>query len=115
MVPLVGWLFHFQVLIIVTCNIPYNFLTKTISQKKEYFGNIKQKETYLTPFAQGEKLGVFALSEPGNGSDAAAASTTARLENGEWILNGTKVQFVVACCALPTCYDDLIFSFHLDG
>ncbi len=117
MVPSVGWLFHFQFIsiLIVTCNIPYNFLTKTISPKKEKFGNIEQKETYLTPFAQGEKLGVFALSEPGNGSDAAAASTTAQLKNGEWILNGTKVQFVTTCFVLPTCYDDLLFSFHLDG
>jgi len=42
------------------------------------------------PFASGQKLGCFGLSEPGNGSDAAAASTTARLDGEEWVLNGTK-------------------------
>jgi len=45
---------------------------------------------FLTPFARGEKLGCFALSEPGNGSDAAAAKTVARKEGSEYILNGTK-------------------------
>lgn len=61
-----------------------------------YLGPIKmyatpaQKETFMKPFLHGEKVGCFALSEPGNGSDAGAASTTARLEGNEWVLNGTK-------------------------
>lgn len=38
----------------------------------------------------GSKIGCFALSEPGNGSDAGAASTTAKLENDKWKVNGTK-------------------------
>lgn len=54
------------------------------------FATEEQKVEWLTPFASGEKLGCFGLSEPGNGSDAAAASTTARLDGGEWVLNGTK-------------------------
>ena len=54
------------------------------------FGTEEQKREWLTPFARGEKLGCFGLSEPGNGSDAAAASTTAKLEGDEWVLNGTK-------------------------
>ena len=54
------------------------------------FGTEEQKATWLTPYASGAKLGCFGLSEPGNGSDAAAASTTAVLEGGEWVLNGTK-------------------------
>lgn len=36
------------------------------------------------------KVGCFGLSEPGNGSDAGAASTTATLEGNEWVINGTK-------------------------
>ena len=48
------------------------------------FATEEQKVEWLTPFASGEKLGCFGLSEPGNGSDAAAASTTARLDGGEW-------------------------------
>lgn len=50
----------------------------------------EQKETWLKPFASGEKLGCFALSEPGNGSDAGAASCNAVLDGDEWVLNGTK-------------------------
>uniref|UniRef100_A0A3P9H639 Short-chain specific acyl-CoA dehydrogenase, mitochondrial n=1 Tax=Oryzias latipes TaxID=8090 RepID=A0A3P9H639_ORYLA len=54
------------------------------------FGTEEQKKKWITPFTTGEKVGCFALSEPGNGSDAGAASTTARQEGDEWVLNGTK-------------------------
>ncbi|KAG9353558.1 hypothetical protein JZ751_011676 [Albula glossodonta] len=54
------------------------------------FGSEAQKEKWITPFTTGEKVGCFALSEPGNGSDAGAATTMARLEGDEWVLNGTK-------------------------
>jgi short-chain 2-methylacyl-CoA dehydrogenase len=54
------------------------------------FGTDEQKERWLRPIAAGEMVATFALTEPGGGSDAAAVSTTARLENGEWILDGAK-------------------------
>ncbi|KAG8272801.1 hypothetical protein J6590_033458 [Homalodisca vitripennis] len=54
------------------------------------FGNQKQKENFITPFANGVKIGCFALSEPGNGSDAGAASTMAVAKGSDYILNGTK-------------------------
>ncbi|XP_077995488.1 short-chain specific acyl-CoA dehydrogenase, mitochondrial-like [Glandiceps talaboti] len=54
------------------------------------FGNEAQKEQYITPFVNGDRVGCFGLSEPGNGSDAGAASTTANLNGSSWILNGTK-------------------------
>uniref|UniRef100_A0A671XPV0 Short-chain specific acyl-CoA dehydrogenase, mitochondrial n=1 Tax=Sparus aurata TaxID=8175 RepID=A0A671XPV0_SPAAU len=54
------------------------------------FGSEEQKREWITPFTTGEKVGCFALSEPGNGSDAGAASTTARQDGDEWVLNGTK-------------------------
>ena len=54
------------------------------------FGTDDQKERWLAPLARGETLGSFALTEPGSGSDAAAARTTARLEGGAWILDGSK-------------------------
>lgn len=54
------------------------------------FATPEQKEQWLAPFASGEKLGCFALSEPGNGSDAGAASTTATADGDHWVLNGTK-------------------------
>ena len=44
----------------------------------EKWATPEQKERWLTPYAAGEKVGVFGLSEPGNGSDAGAASTTAK-------------------------------------
>jgi acyl-CoA dehydrogenase len=48
------------------------------------------KERYLPRVARGEWIAAFALSEPEAGSDVAAITTTARLENDEYILNGTK-------------------------
>uniref|UniRef100_A0A673ADG8 Short-chain specific acyl-CoA dehydrogenase, mitochondrial n=1 Tax=Sphaeramia orbicularis TaxID=375764 RepID=A0A673ADG8_9TELE len=54
------------------------------------FGTEEQKKQWITPFTTGEKVGCFALSEPGNGSDAGAASTVASQDGDEWVLNGTK-------------------------
>uniref|UniRef100_A0A8J8YER5 Short-chain specific acyl-CoA dehydrogenase, mitochondrial n=1 Tax=Callithrix jacchus TaxID=9483 RepID=A0A8J8YER5_CALJA len=54
------------------------------------FASKEQKQKWVTPFTSGDKIGCFALSEPGNGSDAGAASTTARAEGDSWVLNGTK-------------------------
>lgn len=53
-------------------------------------GTEAQFAEFLAPFASGAKLGCFGLSEPGNGSDAGAASTTAREDGDDWVLNGTK-------------------------
>lgn len=54
------------------------------------FGNREQKQTFIQPYTNGDRVGCFALSEPGNGSDAGAASTTAKLQGEKYILNGTK-------------------------
>ncbi len=54
------------------------------------FGNEEQKKKYLSPFARGEQLGAYALSEPGTGSDAANQSTTAVLKGENYLLNGRK-------------------------
>ncbi len=54
------------------------------------FGTEEQKKTYLPRLTSGEALGAFGLTEPDGGSDAGATKTTARLENGEWVINGTK-------------------------
>jgi alkylation response protein AidB-like acyl-CoA dehydrogenase len=57
-----------------------------------YFGTKDQKDTYLPKLATGELIGAYALSEPGSGSDALAARTTATLNKEEthYILTGTK-------------------------
>jgi butyryl-CoA dehydrogenase len=54
------------------------------------FGTEEQKKTFLTPLARGEKLGCFALSEPGAGSDPAGLKVTATKVDGGYKLNGTK-------------------------
>lgn len=56
-----------------------------------YFGNEEQKKRFLPDLAAGRKLGAFALSEPGAGSDAANMQTTAKKAGNEYILNGSKV------------------------
>jgi hypothetical protein len=53
-------------------------------------GTEEQKRKYLIPLARGEKLGCWSLTEPGSGSDAASARTSARLEGENWVLDGTK-------------------------
>jgi short/branched chain acyl-CoA dehydrogenase len=54
------------------------------------FGNDAQREQWLPELCAGTALGAFGLTEPGGGSDAGATRTTARLADGEWVLNGTK-------------------------
>lgn len=57
-----------------------------------YFGNDEQKRRYLPDLASGKRLAAYCLTEPGSGSDALGAKTTARLsEDGKYyILNGEK-------------------------
>jgi len=54
------------------------------------FGSDAQKEKFLKPMCKGSMLGAFALSEPGSGSDAAAATCTATLKGDKFVLNGAK-------------------------
>jgi alkylation response protein AidB-like acyl-CoA dehydrogenase len=55
------------------------------------FGNEDQKQRWLRPLATGEKLGSFGLTEPDAGSDAAGIRTQATLDDGAWVINGSKV------------------------
>jgi len=54
------------------------------------FGTEEQKKNFLTPFARGEKIGCYALTEPEAGSNAAALRTKAVLTGDKYIVNGTK-------------------------
>jgi butyryl-CoA dehydrogenase len=54
------------------------------------FGTDDQKKLFLAPLARGEKLGCFALSEPGHGSDPAGLKVTATAVSGGYKINGTK-------------------------
>ena len=57
-----------------------------------FFGNHEQKEKYLPKLATGELIAAYALTEPGSGSDALGAKTTAKLNEAgtHYILNGEK-------------------------
>jgi butyryl-CoA dehydrogenase len=60
------------------------------------FGTPEQKERWLRPVAAGEILASFCLTEPGGGSDAAAARTVARPDGDGWVLDGAKA-FITNC------------------
>lgn len=55
------------------------------------FGTNEQKETYLKPLAAGQKIGAYALTESGSGSDAGGMKTTAVKAGNEYVLNGAKI------------------------
>lgn len=55
------------------------------------FGTEEQKQKYLRPMAQGEKIGAYGLTEPGSGSDAGGMKTSAKLDGDHYILNGSKI------------------------
>jgi len=57
------------------------------------FGSEEQKQEWLPRLCQGEILGAFGLTEPDAGSDAGNTRTRAALEDGEWVINGSK-QFI---------------------
>jgi butyryl-CoA dehydrogenase len=54
------------------------------------FGNDEQKRKFLLPYARGEKIGCYALTEPQAGSNAAALQTKAVRQGDTYVLNGTK-------------------------
>jgi butyryl-CoA dehydrogenase len=56
-----------------------------------HFGTEEQKERFLPKLAGGDYIGAFCLTEANAGSDAGAVETTAVYENGEYVVNGTKV------------------------
>ncbi|WP_254273978.1 acyl-CoA dehydrogenase [Haloarcula marina] len=55
------------------------------------FGDEAQKEAYLTPMAEGDDIGAFALSEPGAGSDVPAMETTAERDGDGYVVDGGKL------------------------
>jgi butyryl-CoA dehydrogenase len=55
------------------------------------FGTAAQKEQYLAPLARGERLGCYALTEPGSGSDAGSIQTRAKKVGNDFVINGNKV------------------------
>jgi alkylation response protein AidB-like acyl-CoA dehydrogenase len=57
------------------------------------FGSEEQKREWMPELTAGRRLGAFGLTEPEAGSDAGATKTRARLDDGEWVIDGAK-QFI---------------------
>ena len=80
------------------------------------YGTQEQKREWLPRMCAGQVLGAFGLTEPGGGSDVAGAMRTrARLDGGEWVIDGskvfitnsgTKITGVVAVAAVTGTRDD---------
>ncbi|HEU5362999.1 MAG TPA: acyl-CoA dehydrogenase family protein [Gaiellaceae bacterium] len=68
-----------------------------------YFGSEEQKRQWLPDLASGKKLAAFGLTEPNAGSDAGATLTTARLEDGEWVVDGAKMFITNAGTDITAC------------
>ncbi len=56
-----------------------------------YYGTEEQKMKYLPPLCTGDGLWAFGLTEPEAGSDSRGTKTTAKLEDGKWLINGSKI------------------------
>src|SRR5947208_5558739 len=67
------------------------------------YGTEEQKRQWLPDLASGKKLAAFGLTEPGAGSDAAAARTTAELRDGQWVVNGSKIFITNAGTDITAC------------
>ncbi len=68
-----------------------------------YFGTEEQKRRWVPDLASGRKLAAFGLTEANAGSDAGATRTTARLENGEWVVDGSKMFITNAGTDITAC------------
>jgi short-chain 2-methylacyl-CoA dehydrogenase len=68
-----------------------------------YFGDEEQRRQWLPELASGTKLAAFGLTEADAGSDAGATRTTARLENGEWVVDGSKMFITNAGTDITAC------------
>jgi alkylation response protein AidB-like acyl-CoA dehydrogenase len=67
------------------------------------FGDEEQKREWLPELASGRKLAAFGLTEPDAGSDAGATRTSARLDGGEWVIDGSKIFITNAGTDITAC------------
>jgi alkylation response protein AidB-like acyl-CoA dehydrogenase len=67
------------------------------------FGSDEQKREWLPDLASGRRLAAFGLTEPGAGSDAGATRTTAKLRDGTWVVNGSKIFITNAGTDITAC------------
>jgi len=67
------------------------------------FGSEEQKREWLPRLASGEGLAAFGLTEPDAGSDAGATRTKARLSDGHWVIDGSKIFITNAGTEISLC------------
>ena len=65
-----------------------------------YFGSEKQREEWLPRLCSGECLASFGLTEPEAGSDAGDSRTTAKMQDDQWVINGSKIFITNSTCAM---------------
>src|SRR5213592_499181 len=68
-----------------------------------YFGTEEQKRQWLPELASGARLAAFGLTEANAGSDAGATRTAARLDGGEWVVDGSKIFITNAGTDITAC------------
>jgi len=79
------------------------------------FGSQEQKEKYLPRLCSGEALWAFGLTEPEAGSDSRGTKTVARLEKGEWVINGSKIFITNGATDITTGATVQVVSGETDG
>jgi alkylation response protein AidB-like acyl-CoA dehydrogenase len=67
------------------------------------FGSEEQKKEWLPRLASGQGLAAFGLTEPDAGSDAGASRTRAELQDGEWVIDGSKIFITNAGTDISAC------------
>jgi short-chain 2-methylacyl-CoA dehydrogenase len=68
-----------------------------------YFGTEEQRQQWLPDLASGKALAAFGLTEANAGSDAGATRTTARLDGGAWVVDGSKIFITNAGTDITAC------------
>ena len=80
------------------------------------FGNEQQRARWLPDLCRGERLAAFGLTEPGGGSDIPGGMrTTARLEQGEWVIDGSKAFITNAGTTITSLVTALAITGDSDG
>jgi short/branched chain acyl-CoA dehydrogenase len=67
------------------------------------YGTEEQRREWLPDLASGRKLAAFGLTEPQAGSDAGATRTTAKLHDGRWVIDGSKIFITNAGTDITAC------------
>jgi short-chain 2-methylacyl-CoA dehydrogenase len=80
------------------------------------FGSDEQRSRWLPDLCQGERLAAFGLTEPGGGSDIAGGMrTTARLEDGDWVIDGSKAFITNSGTSITSLVTALAITGRSDG